>query len=78
MVEVFRGSLTEASNIKNLLENNGFEVFVLNEIMANIEPWVVTAGGFNPVVLEINEENLEAVTKIIEDFNNGSLSLDDN
>lgn len=77
MVEVYRGTLNEVVIIQNLLENNGIEVFVLNEIMANVEPWVVSPGGFKPVALTVNDENLDAATKIIEDFNSGSLSLND-
>ncbi|MEI7509387.1 MAG: DUF2007 domain-containing protein [Flavobacterium sp.] len=68
MVDFFRGSYFEAMNIKNLLENNDVDVFVLNENMAILEPWVVTAAGFNPVTLRVNEVNLEKAKSIMEEY----------
>ena len=68
MIDLFRGTYFEAMNMKNLLENNSIEVFTQNENMANIEPWVVTAGGFNPVILKVNEEDLERAKEIIEEY----------
>ena len=62
-------------NIRNLLESNNIEVFTINEHMSTIEPWVVAAGGANPVVLKINDEDLERARKIIEALENGDLEI---
>ena len=76
MINIFRGAYIEAMNVRNLLESNDIEVYTLNEYMSNIEPWVVTSGGFNPVILKVNEEDLESAEKIIEDFRSGNLNLE--
>lgn len=68
MIDLFRGTYFEAMNIKALLESNTIEVFTINENMSNTQPWVVTAGGFNPVLLKVNEEDLERAKQIIEDY----------
>ncbi len=70
MVDLFRGSYFEVMNMKNLLESCNIDVFVLNENMSIIEPWVVTAGGFNPVTLRVNEEDFEKAKAIVEEYLN--------
>jgi len=76
MVEVFSGSYFEAMNVRNLLEGNEISVFTQNEFMSNIEPWVVTAGGLNPVKLQVDESDMEASRKIIEDYLKGNNNLE--
>jgi hypothetical protein len=68
MIDLFRGTYFEAMNMKGLLESNNIKVFTLNENMSNIEPWIVTAGGFNPVILKVSEEDLERAKKIVKDY----------
>ena len=68
MIDLFRGTYFEAMNMKGLLESNDIKVFTLNENMSIIEPWVVTAGGFNPVILRVNNEDLEKAKEIVEDY----------
>ena len=68
MIDLFRGTYFEAMNMKGLLESNNIKVFTLNENMSNIEPWIVTAGGFNPVILKVSEEDLERAKEIVEDY----------
>ncbi|MBF4471460.1 MULTISPECIES: DUF2007 domain-containing protein [Flavobacterium] len=76
MVEVFSGSYFEAMNVRNLLEGNEISVFTQNEFMSNIEPWVVTAGGLNPVKLQVDESDMEASRTIIEDYLKGNNNLE--
>jgi hypothetical protein len=76
MINIFRGTFSEVMNIRNLLEDNNIEVFTENEYMSNIQPWIITAGGFNPMILKVNNEDFETAQKIIADFENGSLSIE--
>lgn len=76
MVVVFNGSYIEAMNIKNLLEVRSISVFVQNEYMSNIEPWVVTSGGFNPVKLQVDEVDFDEAISIIKEYLNGANNLE--
>ena len=76
MVEVFSGSYFEAMNVRNLLEGKEISVFTQNEYMSNIEPWVVTSGGLNPVKLQVDELDLEASEIIVQDYLNGNNNLE--
>ena len=75
MIVVFNGPYFEAMNVRNLLESKGISVFSQNEYMSNIEPWVVTSGGVNPVKLQIDEADLDEAKKTIEDYLAGNNSL---
>ena len=68
MITVFNGTNFEAMNVRNLLENEGITVFVQDEYMSSVEPWVVTSGGLNPVKLQVDESDFEQTKKIIEDY----------
>ncbi len=63
-------------NVRNLLENEGISVFVQNEYMSNIEPWVVTSGGLNPVKLQVDESDFEQAESIIKNYLDGNTILE--
>jgi Putative prokaryotic signal transducing protein len=75
METVYSGSYSESMNVKNLLQNININVFVQNEVMANIEPWTVSSGGTNPIVLQVSKQDFEKAKSLIEDFENGKLAI---
>ncbi len=75
MITIYEGTYSEVINLKNLLENSNIPSFILNELMANIEPWAVTAGGLNPVSLSISEEDFEKAKAIIDFFKQKNTNL---
>ena len=76
MINIFRGTFNETMNIRNLLENINIQVFTENENMTNIEPWAISSGGFNPVILKVKDEDFKKAKKLIEDYENGNLKLE--
>ena len=76
LVEVFAGELWQATMVQNILEDNQIQAFLENELMGTIDPWIVVAGGFNPVKIIVSNLNYEPAIKLIEEFNN-SKPLDD-
>lgn len=76
MITVFSSSYSEAMNVRNLLEEKEITVFIQNEYMSSIEPWVVTSGGLNPVKLQVDEADFDEAKKIIEDYTAGNNSLE--
>ena len=75
MTNIFSGEIIEAMNIRNLLENENIEVFTLNENMSSIEPWVVSPGGFKPLILHVNDDDFEKAKKVVEDYGSGKLEV---
>jgi hypothetical protein len=76
MIEIFSGTFTEVINVKNLLENEKIAVFTANEYMSNIQPWTVSSGGLNTVILKVNSEDFDSAKKIIENYKNGNFNLE--
>jgi Putative prokaryotic signal transducing protein len=72
MKVVFNGSYFESMNVRNLLEGAEIKVFVQNEYMSTIEPWVVTSGGLNPVKLQVNDDDFEQAESIIKNYLDGN------
>lgn len=75
MIDIHCGSLVEATTIKNLLEHENIHVFVANELMSSIESVAVSSGGFGSVVLRVDSVDVARASKIVEDYQNGNLSL---
>jgi hypothetical protein len=76
MLIVFDGAYFESMNVRNILETNEIAVYVQNEYMSTIEPWVVTSGGLNPVKLQVDETDFDKAKKIIEDYLAGHYDLE--
>ncbi len=76
MKVIFNGSYFEAMNLRNLLETAAITVFVQNEYMSTIEPWVVTSGGLNPVKLQVNEDDFEKAESIIKNYLDGNKNIE--
>ena len=74
---VFSGPNYEGMIVKNILENNGVEVFEVSALMASIEPWAVTAGGANPLTLQVNHVDFEKAATIVAAYENGDYALED-
>jgi hypothetical protein len=76
MKVIFDGPYFEAMNVRNLLDGAGITVFVQNEYMSTIEPWVVTSGGLNPVKLQVNEDDFEQAESIIMNYLDGNINIE--
>jgi hypothetical protein len=75
MKTIFTGTYIETMNIRNVLENKNIEVFLMNENMSTLEPWVVSPGGQKPLILQVNEGDCEKAEKELKDFESGKLAL---
>ena len=69
-VEVFAGSPIQSGFIKSVLEENGIQVFLYNELMGNILPSNLGTDGFNPVKVMVSSVHKETSLQLIEELNN--------
>jgi hypothetical protein len=76
MIVVFNGPYFEAMNVRNLLEEKEISVFIQNEYMSSIEPWVVTSGGLNPVKVQVDEEDFEEAKIVVQNYLDGNNNLE--
>ncbi|MDO8928845.1 MAG: DUF2007 domain-containing protein [Bacteroidota bacterium] len=77
-VEIFAGELWQAEMIKEMLEDNGIQAYLDNELMGNIAPWIVTPGGTASVKINISTSDYVRSKELIDELNSGNNSpLDD-
>ena len=70
LVQVFAGEHWQATMIQNILESNDIQAFLENELMGTIAPWRISAGGFEPVKVNVSSLDYELSLKLIEEYNN--------
>ena len=69
LIVVFRGNPVDSEMVKEILTDNGIMASLKNQLMGSIAPWQVSAGGFEPVEVEILKEDLEKALDLINEFN---------
>lgn len=67
-VEVYNGDFPSASLIQQLLEAHEIPAFLKNSLMGSIEPFAVTAGGANPVSIDVHPADFNQAMALIQEF----------
>ena len=67
-VEVFAGSVWETALLKTLLEDAEIEVFLKDEIRGIQEPFVVTAGGADPIKVMVSSHDAVRAMQVVREF----------
>jgi hypothetical protein len=62
-VEIYSGTDWQAQMVKNLLENEGINCYITNEIIGTIAPWYITpgAGSVSVVVSSFDYQRAKAI-----------------
>ena len=69
LIVVFKGNSVDAEIIKQVLSDNGIMANLKNQLMGSIAPWQVSSGGFDPVEVEILENDKAKALDLIDEFN---------
>lgn len=72
LILIYSGNPVDSEIIKDILTDNGIAVNVKNELMGTIAPWHVSAGGINPIELEVFAKDKEEALRLINDFTKGN------
>jgi hypothetical protein len=66
-VEVFMGIAWEAEMVKNMLENEGIESFIKDDIIGTIAPFYTTP-GLGSVKLVVSSDDYEKAMAVVTEF----------
>lgn len=69
LIVVFKGNPMDSEVIKEILMDNGIEANLKNQLMGTIAPWQVSAGGIDPVEVEVLVKDKEKALDLIAAFN---------
>lgn len=72
LILIYSGNPIDSEIIKDIFTDNGIAVNLKNELMGTIAPWHVSAGGINPIELEIFAKDKEEALRLIHEFNKGN------
>jgi len=75
LVEIYVGEQWQATIVKELLDDNGINAFIENELMGNIAPWQIAAGGVASVTVKIASSDYVLAKPLVDEFTNGSNPL---
>lgn len=69
-VEVFAGTLWEATFVKSLLENAEIECFLRDEFQGMLAPWYAAPGGAGAVKVIVASTDAERAAGVVAEFSN--------
>ena len=65
---IYAGNIVQADLLKCLLEGEGIQVFLQDEILGMVAPWYVAAGGAGAVKVAIANSDVDKARPIVEEF----------
>ncbi len=75
LVAIYVGEQWQATIVKELLNDNGINAFIENELMGSIAPWQIAAGGMASVTVMIASSDYTLAKPLVDEFTNGSNPL---
>ena len=67
-VEVYSGTAWHAGMVKSLLESEGIEAFLRDEIMGTLNPWWTAPGGAGSVRVFVSGLDYEKAKQVVATF----------
>ncbi len=67
-VEVFAGTQWETSMVRSLLEAEGIEVFLMDEVIGTLTPWYASPGGAAPIKVFVSGTDEERALGIVKEY----------
>ena len=58
----------DADLINQILNTNGIQTIMKNQLMGTIAPWQVSPGGLDPVDIYVHADDLENALEIINEY----------
>jgi hypothetical protein len=65
MIEIFAGTPWQAGMVKTMLEDNGIQAFLKDEILGTLYPWWAAPGGAGSVKVEVPAVDYEKARVIV-------------
>lgn len=69
LIVIYRGNPMDAEMLKQVFEDNGIVASLKGELMGTLAPWQISAGGVNPVEIEILAKDKQKAMALLEEFN---------
>jgi hypothetical protein len=67
-ITIFKGDPIEVGIVKSLLENYEIEAFLIDEIMGNLNPWLISPGGTGSIKVLVSNTDYEKAKQIVDEY----------
>lgn len=67
-VEIFAGTPWQAEMVKNLLENEGINAYIKDEILGTLNPWWAAPGGAGGVKVTVSGLDVVKALRIVKEY----------
>ncbi len=64
----YSGNPIDADLINQILNTNGIQTIMKNQLMGTIAPWQVSPGGLDPVDIYVQADNLENALELVKEY----------
>jgi len=68
VVEIYAGTIWQAEMVKSLLNDEGIEAYLKDEVNGTMFPWIVAAGGSGSVTVVVAGEDADKALIIVERY----------
>ena len=70
-IEVFAGNIVEVGLVQSLLDNDGIQSWLKDEIVGTLNPWYAAPGGSGAIKVLVLKADFEKSKLIIEEYERG-------
>ena len=67
-IEVFAGNIVEVGLVQSLLDNDGIQSWLKDEIVGTLNPWYAAPGGTGAIKVLVLKADYEKAKLIIEEY----------
>ena len=64
----YSGNPIDADLINQILNTNGIQTIIQNQLMGTTAPWQVSPGGLDPVDIYVHADDLENALELIKEY----------
>lgn len=68
IIRIFAGSILQAGMLRNLLENEEIDSYLLDELSGTYFPFFTSAGGSGPVSVAVSSLDYDKAKAIVNDY----------
>ena len=72
-IEVFAGNIVEVGFVQSLLDRDGIQSWLRDEILGTLNPWYTSPGGAGAIKVLVLKSDFDQAKSIVEEYERSNL-----